>query len=108
MPRKSDAYSNLCPCRFRFVSGTVFAVSPAVKTVTKPCAGCHVPVGVSITAKTPNLNSQGSEYFEEKISGLANVGWKSGIPDHGSNKLTGAEISAVAKIFAAGIALRPV
>ena len=89
-------------------SSAVLAAAPAVDELTKPCAECHGPAGVSSTANTPHLNSQLATYLEEDIAGLSKGGRASAIPNHVPKTWTGPEIAAVAKFYAASKAPRPV
>lgn len=89
-------------------SGAVFAATPAVDVLTKPCAECHGVAGVSSVAKTPHLNSQLDTYLEEDIAALAKGGRVSAVPNHVPSTWTGPEIAAVAKFYAASKAARPV
>ena len=89
-------------------SGAAFAASPAVEALTKPCAECHGPTGVSLTAKTPHLNAQLAEYLEQEISEFAKSGRATNIPNHVPKTWTGPEIAAVAKYYAASTTPRPV
>ena len=88
-------------------SVAVLAAPPAVDQLTQSCAECHGPVGVSSMAKTPHLNAQLASYLEEDISGYANGGRVSSIPNHVPKTWTGPEIAAVAKFYAASKATRP-
>jgi cytochrome c553 len=88
-------------------SAAVLAAPPAVDVLTKPCAECHGPAGVSSLPKTPHLNGQLAEYLEEDISGYANGGRVSSIPNHVPKSWTGPEIAAVAKFYAASKVARP-
>lgn len=93
---------------FALFSGAVFAAPAAIEVLTKPCAECHGPAGVSSNAKTPHLNSQLVEYLEEDISGLAKSTRASAVPNHVPKTWTGPEIASVAKFYAASKDARPV
>lgn len=84
------------------------AAPPDVQALTKPCAECHGPAGVSAVAGTPHLNGQLADYLEQEIGGLAGGSRASGVPGHVPNTWTGPEIAAVAKFYAASISPRPV
>ena len=87
---------------------SVAALANPVEILTKPCAECHGPAGVSSTPKTPHLNSQLAGYLEEDISGLANSSRATGVPNHVPKTWTGPEIAAVAKFYSLSKAARPV
>lgn len=77
------------------------------ETMTQPCAVCHGESGVSTQARTPHLNGQLADYLEDDMRRLANDGRPSSIPNHVPKSWTFAEVTAVAKLYAASRAARP-
>jgi cytochrome c553 len=92
---------------FFFAAFSVCLHAAPVETLTEPCAKCHGPAGVSTQAKTAHLNGQLSDYLEEDISGIANGGRATSIPNHIPRSWTAQEISTVAKFYATSKATRP-
>jgi cytochrome subunit of sulfide dehydrogenase len=88
-------------------AGLAFAGTTVAEDLVKSCAQCHGTTGVAAVPQTPHLNGQIADYLEQEISALVSGERKTAVADHVAKTWTRADVSAVAKYYAASKAPRP-